>query len=79
MINNKHKEEKIQEDLRKLVIARIEASSEDLRIAIGGENDYSREELIKSVQSGDDLGQEIINSQLEYLRDMASGKLYDNE
>ncbi len=79
MNKNKQKDKKIQEDLRKLVIARINASSGDLRVAVGGQGTYSKEELIKSVEAGDELGQEIIKTQLEYLRDMAEGKIYSNE
>lgn len=71
---------KIQEDLRKLVMARIKASSGDLRLSIGGTvQSYTKEELLKSVEKGDEIGKEIINIQLEYLKDMAQGKIYKFE
>lgn len=72
-------DKKVKEDMRKLVMARINATSGDLRISIGGPAHYTREELHKSVEKGDKIGQEIINIQMEYLRDMAQGKIYKLE
>jgi len=65
----------IQEDIKKLVLARIQATSDDLRIAIGS-IEYTKEEMIKSVEKGDEVGKEIIDIQMEYLRDMAQGAAY---
>lgn len=68
-------EKKVQEDIKKLVIARIKAASDDLRIAIGP-TDYTKEQLLESVEKGNELGREITQIQLEYLRDLAEGKIY---
>lgn len=65
----------IQEDIKKLVLARIQATSDDLRIAIGS-TEYTKEEMIKSVEKGDEVGKEIIDIQMEYLRDMVQGAAY---
>lgn len=51
-----------QEDIRKLVIARIEASSDDLAVSIGSK-EHTKEQMLKSVETGDELGQEIIEIQ----------------
>lgn len=67
------------EDIRQLVIARLKASSPGLKISIGGEGAFSKEDLIKSVEAGDDIGQKVIEIQMEYLRDLAAGKIYQNE
>lgn len=64
-----------QEDIRKLVIARIKASSDDLAVSIGLK-EHTKEQMLKSVETGDELGQEIIEIQMEYLRDMAEGAIY---
>lgn len=69
----------LEEEIRRLVIERIKATSDDLQVAIGGEGELSKKELIESVESGDEKGKEIINIQMEFLRDMASGKIYQNE
>lgn len=67
------------EDIRQLVIARLKASASGLKISIGGEGTFSQEDLIKRVEAGDDIGQKVIEMQMEYLRDLASGKIYQDE
>jgi len=65
----------IQEDIRELVLARIKAASDDLRIAIGS-TEYTKTEMIENVKAGNEVGKEILEIQMEYLRDMASGAIY---
>ena len=72
------KNQQIQGEMRALVMARLKAASDDLRISIGSA-DYSQEELLKNVEAGSKLGQEIIKTQIEYLRDMAEGTIYQSE
>lgn len=75
--NHSKKEKEVQEDIRKLVLARIRAASGDLRVSIGGvAKGYSKEELIRSVEANDETGKEITDIQMEYLKDMAQGKIY---
>lgn len=67
----------IQEDIKKLAIARINAFSDDLGIIIGNKK-YTKKEILNSIENGDETGQEVIDAQIEYLRDMASGAIYEN-
>ncbi len=73
MSNNKQ----TQEDIRKLVLARIMAVSDDLRIAIGS-TEYTKKEMIENVKEGNEIGREIMEIQMEYLRDMAKGAIYQS-
>lgn len=72
------KDKELQEEMRQLVIARIKAASSDLRISIGS-TEYTKKDLLKSLEEGDGIGQEIIDIQMEYLRDMAEGAIYKEE
>lgn len=72
------KTQQIQGEMRALVMARLKAASDDLRISIGSA-DYGKKELLKSVEAGSELGQEIVQAQIEYLRDMAEGAIYQSE
>lgn len=65
----------IHEDIKKLVIERIKASSDDLRISLGS-NEYTKEEILKNIEEENELGKEFIEIQMEYLRDMAKGAIY---
>lgn len=69
------KDKDLQEYIKGLVIARINALSKDLEISVGGEN-ITREQILKSVKEGNELGQKIIEMQLKFLRDVAKGKIY---
>ncbi len=65
----------IPENIRKLVLERIKIVSDDLIILVGSK-ECTREELMKSVEKGDEIGRRVIKAQMDYLRAMASGKLY---
>lgn len=65
--------------IKKLVIARINASSDNLKFMIGGQETMTKQELIENVLKGNEIGKEIIDLQLEFLRDMAEGKIYQSE
>ena len=68
-------DKELREDIKKLVIERIKASSSDLGVVIGS-IEYSKEEMLKSVEEENEIVKEIIAIQMEYLRDMASGAIY---
>jgi len=67
---------KVDKDLKDLVIARIEAYSSDVGLLVGTNKHYSKDELISNVKNETKLGKQIIEIQLEYLRDMVKGNIY---
>lgn len=74
-INVGTKNREITEDARKLVIARVKAASNNLRISIGS-NEYTKNELLKALETDNELSREIIDIQLKYLKDLAEGAIY---
>lgn len=69
-------QESLDEDIKNLVIERLKASSDELEIIVGDLGDYSKEDLIKSVEKGDELGKEVIEMEMSYLKAIAEGKIY---
>ena len=69
---------KVEEEGRELVIERIKAASDNLKISIGS-TEYSRQEILESLKEDNELGKEIIDIQLEYLRSMANGTIYQDQ
>lgn len=65
----------ILEELKKLTKARVMAMSKNVRISIGSVN-FSQEEILEHVQNEDAIGQEVMELQLDFLKDLASGSLY---
>ena len=56
------------EEVRKLVVARLSVLSPDVYVSIGSDGSFSRDELIARVEAGDEIGKEIEDIQLEWLR-----------
>jgi len=55
-------------EVRKLVMARLSVLSEDTIISLESEGSFTRDELIKSVKNGDKIGEKMAEIQLEWLR-----------
>jgi hypothetical protein len=60
------------DELKKLVIVRLEAMPPNIRISLGGK-DLSKEDLIKEVKQDSKIGKTIVSMQIEYLRSMKRG------
>lgn len=66
------------EEIRKLVVERLNSISDDSSLMVGGDVKLSKSDMIESVKNGDEVGIKIIEMQMIYLRDLASGKLMEN-
>lgn len=64
--------------MTKLVLARLMVMPSDLRLSIGSK-EYTKEELEQHIKKEDEIGREYTEIQLEFLRDLASGAIYQNE
>lgn len=71
-------EPELLEQMKKIAYARVKAASDDLVISVGSK-EYSKKEMLQSISDGDEVGLEIIDMQIEFLRDMASGEFYAQE
>ena len=70
--------QKINEDIKRLVIERLRKIPADKKISIGGEGNFTAEELIQRVEKNDDVGQKIVEIQMNYLQSLKEG-LFLNE
>jgi len=61
----------VNEEERKLVLARLENMPSYMKLAIGDSRSLSKEELIKHIKSGDPIGDKFVEIQLHYLRSIA--------
>ena len=66
-----------QEEIKNLVIARLEVLPSDVSISIGSQGQFTRDELIKHVEKNDKIGKKIIEVELEYLQKLKEGIFYD--
>jgi len=67
-----------KENLKKIVLAQLQVMPSDLNISIGGQ-DIVKKDLVTHVENGDDIGEHLMLTELEFLQDLASGAIYKNE
>jgi len=63
----------MDEELKKLVIMRLQSWPSDVKIAFGSGEDLSRDDLIMHVEKEDGLGKNIVEMQMKYLRSFKAG------
>jgi len=67
------KENQVSEDIKKLVVLRLETLPPDKKVSIGSYGDFKKEELILHVQKEDAIGKKMIEIELEFLRALKKG------
>lgn len=68
------------EEIRKLVLARLSMASSETMKSIGDDGVFTRDELIEHVKAGDKIGKTIQDIEMEWLRALKSGivsQIYD--
>ena len=68
----------LKEQLKKLVIERVNVMPDTLRISVGSD-DFDKESLLNHVREEDEVGTQIMEMELDFLRGLASGAVYANE
>lgn len=63
----------VSEDIKKLVITRLQLMPPNLKLSVGKYGTFTKEELIERVQKEDEVGKLIIEMQLKYLRSFKEG------
>lgn len=66
------------ENLKKIVLERVNVMPDTLRIAVGSE-DLTKEDIVRHVQNEDEIGKQVMEVEWEFLRDLASGAIYAHE
>lgn len=56
------------DDVRKLVLARLSVLSSDTIISLGSDGSFTRDELIEKVRERDKIGEKLAEIQMKWLR-----------
>lgn len=67
----------LNEDIKKLVLARLEMLPTNRKMSIGSSGELSREDMISHVKAGDSIGKKIIEIEMDFLQALKKGRLYD--
>jgi hypothetical protein len=73
----KQQKEGISEDLKDLVIARLDVFSPHKKISIGSDGQFTKNELIECVKQGNKIGKKIVEIELSFLRALKEGTLLE--
>lgn len=76
-MEEKKDEKKINEEVKKIVIARLEVFPSDKKISIGSVGELTKKEMIENVEKGTDIGEKIIEVELNYLQNLKEGIFYE--
>jgi hypothetical protein len=66
--NAADRRKELEDEIRKLVVARLAGLSRDTGLSIGYEGTFTRDELIRHVREGDEIGKKVEEIQMEGLR-----------
>ena len=75
---SKEMEEKISEDLKNLVVSRLEIVSPNKKFFIGScREGFTKEDLIEHVRKADEIGRKAIEVEMTFLRALKDGVLLE--
>lgn len=72
---NKEDKEK-QEQLKKLVIARLDTLPPNVSISVGSDGHFNKKELIDQIKNDTNIGKKMIEIEIKYMRMLKEGKFY---
>ena len=65
---------KISEELKKIVLWRLETIPSNFKLSVGNKGPFTKEELKEHVEKGDEVGVMFVNMQLNFMKALASGE-----
>ena len=68
-----------EKEIEELVIARLQTFPDGTEVSIGSAGEFTKEELIQHVKSGDELGRKIIDVEMSFLRALKDGLFYGED
>lgn len=71
------KDEKISEDVKELVIARLGIMPSTYKLSIGSDGTFTKKQLIEHVMAEDKIGNQIARMQLNFIKALTTGKLIE--
>ena len=62
-----------EEEIKKIVIARLESLPSSRKISIGSSGEFDKDELIQRIKTDDPIGRKMVQIELEFLRSLKKG------
>jgi hypothetical protein len=68
-------DDELAQQFKALVLERISVMPDTMRIVVGT-TEVTKKDIIDHVESEDEVGKQMMEMELEYLRDLVSGAIY---
>lgn len=66
-----------EQEIKQLVIERIKTLPENIGMSIGSQGDFNKNEMIAHIENGDEIGQKIVEVEMNFLCGLKDGVLYE--
>ena len=73
-MNQKISDKEIREEIKKIVIARIDVAPSNFKLSIGFHGSLTKEEMKEHIKKDDETGKQIINSHIRFIKALANGE-----
>jgi hypothetical protein len=70
---------KIKNISKSIAMARIKTLPDDIIVHLSGRPSLSKAQMLQNIVNDTDIGQELVEIQLDFIRDIASGKIYQDD
>lgn len=67
----------LTDEIKELIVARLDVMPANYKLSIGNQGTFTKNDLIKHVQKGDSIGNQIAQIQLNFIRALTTGKLIE--
>tara|TARA_Y100000294_G_C8381002_1_gene266747 strand:+ start:380 stop:622 length:243 start_codon:yes stop_codon:yes gene_type:complete len=74
-MSSKNNEESEEKFLKDLVLARIDIMPQNFKLSIGNKGTFNKEQIMESVKRGDQIGKQVIDMQINFIKALTSGEL----
>ncbi len=74
--DDSEKKIEITEQMKEIVLARIDAQvPSNLKLSVGSAGGMNKEQIMEHIRKGDDIGRQIVQAHLRFLRAQSNGKV----
>jgi hypothetical protein len=71
------KDEEVNNEIKELVIARLDVMPSNYKLSIGGQGTFTKDELIQEVKKSSIIGNQIVKMELNFIKALASGRIIE--
>jgi hypothetical protein len=76
-MTEKDKKEQKNSEVKELVLARIRIMPPNYKLSVGNQGTFTKEQLMEHVKEGNEVGNQIIDMQMNFIKALTSGKLIE--